>query len=75
MWKVSVYQGNEIILEHSQNEYFKVMNFAFNALAELMQKHVEDFRIVMQDREGNTYFSAIGEKTQITGMRKAGGRT
>lgn len=72
MFQITIYNGNELVLEHKQNDYGKVLRFGVNALVELMNQNAQDFRIVMCDKSGNVYFNATGPATQITGMRKNG---
>jgi hypothetical protein len=70
MWTVTVYKGRELILEHKQNDYGKVLRFAMNSLAELMNGGAIDFRIVMSNKQGHVYFCAIGPTTQIVEFKK-----
>lgn len=70
MWQTTVYQGREMILEHKQNDYGKVLRFTVTALVELMNKNIHDFRIVMCNKQGHIYFSAIGPTTQIIDLKK-----
>lgn len=70
MWQVTVYQGRDLILEHKQNDYGKVMRFAIASLAELGKNNVMDFRIVMCNKQGHVYFQAIGPATQIVEFKK-----
>jgi len=70
MWKVTIFQGNELILDHSQNDFGKVMRFTMNAVVEIINSGSLDYRVVMHDKQGYVYFSAFGPKTDITGMVK-----
>lgn len=70
MFKIVIFNGNELILEHSQNDYGKVLRFGVNALVELMNQNAQDFRMVMTDKYGTTYFSCVGPKTDIVGIKK-----
>lgn len=65
MWKVVMYQGNQLVLEHSQNDYGKVLRFAVNGLVELMNNNVQDFRIDLTDKQGRTFFHCQGPSTPI----------
>lgn len=72
MWKTIVYQGNDVILEHSQNDFMKVLRFAVNAVVELINNNAQDYRVIMHDKQGYVYFSAFGMRTDIKGMQKVG---
>lgn len=66
MWKTQVFNGSELVLEHAQNDYGKVMRFTVQSLAELMNANVQDFRITMVNKQGVVFFHAIGPATQTT---------
>ena len=70
MWQVTVYQGADLILEHKQNDYGKVLRFAVTALMELMNGQARDFRIIMCNHQGHVYFSALGIDTQVVDLKK-----
>lgn len=72
MWQLTVYNGDNLVLEHKQNDFTKVLQFAVNSLVELNRMNAKDYRLALCDKEGNVYFYAIGEATQIVGLRKKG---
>lgn len=71
MWRAMIYQVDELILDHAQNDYEKVLRFTMNAMAELVSNHAPDYRITIQNKDGHVYFFAIGEKTQVVDFKKA----
>lgn len=72
MWQITVYSGRDLILEHKQNDYGKVLRFAMSSLVELGKNNIMDFRIVMCNKQGHVYFQAIGPTTQIVEFKKKG---
>jgi hypothetical protein len=72
MWKVNIFEGDNLILDHSQPGYDRVLKVALNALVEVLNRGVKDYRLIMLDGNGNVYFYAIGEKSQIINLKKKG---
>jgi len=70
-WRCQILQGDVLIVDHAQNDFDKVFRFTMNALAELHNNKVTNFRVHIQDREGNLYFFVIGENTPVTQYKKA----
>jgi len=73
MFKVTVYQANVLMLEHSQPDYGKVLRFTVNALVELMNNNIQDFRIDMVDKSGRCFFHVNGPSTPINDAMKRKG--
>lgn len=71
-WRALIYQGNVLVLDHAQNDYGKVFRFVMNGLAELHNGGADDYRVTIQDRQGNLFFFACGPKTQMSRYKKAG---
>lgn len=65
MWKLEIFRGDELILEHAQNDYAKVLRFGINSLIELQNQNVMDYRITMADKEGRTRLFVVGENTEV----------
>src|SRR5215510_14128781 len=60
MWRAIIYQQDMLILDHAQADYAKVFRFTMQALAELHNQQVTDFRVTIQNQKGDVYFFAIG---------------
>lgn len=69
MWKVVAYLGNDLVLEHKQPDYLKCFQVAINSIMEMANKNVQDYRIVLMDRNGTEFLYAVGEKTNIVGRK------
>jgi hypothetical protein len=65
MWRVTFYQGNELMIDHSQMDFGRVLRFTMQGLAELHNQNCDDYRVVMSDKRGDVYFFAAGPKTQL----------
>lgn len=70
-WRAQMFQEEVLICDHAQNDFGKVFRFTMSALAELHNKGVTNYRIHIQDTEGNLYFFAIGPNTPIAQYKKA----
>lgn len=70
-WRAQMFQEEVLICDHAQNDFGKVFRFTVTALTELHNKNVTNYRIHIQDREGNLYFFAIGPDTPVTQYKKA----
>lgn len=71
-WRAMMYQGDTLVLDHAQNDYLKVFRFVMNGLVELTNQNVTDYRVTIQDRDGNLRFFAVGPTTELVNYRKAG---
>ena len=73
MWRVTFYNGNELVIDHSQADFGKVLRFTMQGLAELHNQQVDDYRVVMSNKHGDVYFFAAGPKTQLVNFVKRDG--
>ena len=71
MWRALIFQGDHMVLDHSQNEYGKVFRFVMQGLAEMHNNNVQDFRVTIQNQKGDLYFFAVGPKTQLVNYKKS----
>jgi hypothetical protein len=70
MWRVTFHDGDELVVDHSQADFGKVLRFTMQGLAELHNREVTDYRVVMTDKGGNVYFFAAGPETHLRNFTK-----
>lgn len=70
MWRTQVFAGAELVLDHAQPDFTKVLKFTMTALVELVNANAQDYRVTMANREGTVHFFAIGPKTQTADAMK-----
>lgn len=71
MWRALIFQGNTMILDHSQVDFGKVFRFTMNALVELHHGGAQDYRVTIQNQKGDLYFFAVGPATEVAKYRKS----
>jgi hypothetical protein len=69
-FRSQVFHGDEMILDHAQSDYTKVLKFTLGTLVELAGNGAKDYRIQIVDDKGNLRFFAIGEDTQVVDFKK-----
>lgn len=70
MFKSTIFSGRDLILEHAQPDYMRVLRFTMQSLAELVNNNARDYRITIIDTDGNMRFFAIGEMTEVINEAK-----
>lgn len=70
MFRMQVFNGRELVLDHAQPDFLKVLKFTLQALASLVNENVQDYRVTMADRTGTVFFYAVGPTTQTSDMAK-----
>lgn len=65
MYKSTIFSGRDLILEHAQPDYMRVLRFTMQSLAELINNGAKDYRITITDKSGNMRFFALGEVTEV----------
>lgn len=72
MYRLTVYSGPELALDHSQPDAAKVIRFAIQSLVELINQNAMDFRVEVRDKLNNCYFFALGPETLKTEIKRGG---
>lgn len=70
MFRTQVFNGADLILDHAQPDFSKVLKFTIGALVELVNAATQDYRVTMASRDGTVYFYACGPTTQTADMAK-----